>query len=116
MSSNLSHWEKNEGFAASYPIVTSILLKFLLRVEVNDICVDDEACLHKHSRHAPDLMGTLDAMEEVGPSSLSKKFSNGTSTVDIYVDDMYISMILIQMTRLKVVHKMRRRHFVSNMA
>ncbi|KAL2549599.1 hypothetical protein Fot_11129 [Forsythia ovata] len=38
---------------------------------------------------AKDLMGALDAMEEVGPSSLSEMFSNGTSTMDIGVDDIY---------------------------
>ncbi|CAA2987375.1 DNA-directed RNA polymerases IV and V subunit 2-like [Olea europaea subsp. europaea] len=34
-------------------------------------------------------MGALDAMEDVGPSSLSEKFSNGPSKMDIDDDDMY---------------------------
>lgn len=34
-------------------------------------------------------MGALDSLEEVGPSSLSEKFSNGTSKMDIDDDDIY---------------------------
>ncbi|KAL2545267.1 hypothetical protein Fot_14500 [Forsythia ovata] len=78
-----------EGFPSSCSIGTSVLLKLLLRGEVNSFCSNDHVHLHKYPSHALDQMGALDAMEEVGPSSLSRHISNGTSTMDIDVDDIY---------------------------
>ncbi|KAL2471527.1 hypothetical protein Adt_39663 [Abeliophyllum distichum] len=78
-----------EGFLESCPIGTSIQVKYLIREEVKNYCFNDQVCPHKCPSHAPDLMGTLDAIEEAGLRSLSENSSNDTSTMDIDVDDIH---------------------------
>ncbi|KAL2508057.1 hypothetical protein Fot_31704 [Forsythia ovata] len=52
---------------------------------------DDQVCSYECPNCAPDQWNVLNTMERVGPSRLSEKFSNGTSTMDIddeHFDDL----------------------------
>ncbi|KAL2544897.1 hypothetical protein Fot_14130 [Forsythia ovata] len=70
-------------------IGTNIQLKYLVKDRTKNLCLNDQVCPNKCHSRALDLWGVLNAMEELGPSSLSKKFSNGTFTMDIDVDDRH---------------------------
>ncbi|KAL2531762.1 hypothetical protein Adt_05113 [Abeliophyllum distichum] len=72
-----------EGFFAPCPIGSSILLKFLIKDGIKNQCSNDQVFPFKCLIFTSYQWGTLDTIEEVGPSSLCKKFSNGTSTIDI---------------------------------
>ncbi|KAL2501326.1 hypothetical protein Fot_35174 [Forsythia ovata] len=50
---------------------------------------EDQVCLYECPDCAPDQWNVLNTVVMVGPSSLSKKFSNGTSTIDI--DDKHFN-------------------------
>ncbi|KAL2526294.1 hypothetical protein Adt_11348 [Abeliophyllum distichum] len=64
-------------------IGTNIQLKYLVKNRTKNRCSNDQVRPYKCLSRASDELGTLDVMEEVWPSSLSMKFSNGTSIVDI---------------------------------
>ncbi|KAL2508909.1 hypothetical protein Fot_32556 [Forsythia ovata] len=53
------------------------LRKYLIRKWTENQGSKDQVCLYKCSDRTPDQYGLLGTIEEVGPSSLSEKFSNG---------------------------------------
>ncbi|KAL2466076.1 hypothetical protein Adt_41927 [Abeliophyllum distichum] len=73
---------KEDSFTSS-PIGSSIQLKFLVTDGIKSQLSDNHVCPYKYPNCTSDQRRIVDAVEEVGSSSLSEKFSNGTSTMDI---------------------------------
>ncbi|KAL2506092.1 hypothetical protein Adt_21713 [Abeliophyllum distichum] len=78
-----------EGFPATCIIGNSNQLKYLVKDEAKSHCLNDQVCPYKCPKRASNLWSALDAIEGVGPSSLSEKFSNSTPTMDIDVDNRH---------------------------
>ncbi|KAL2545160.1 hypothetical protein Fot_14393 [Forsythia ovata] len=74
---------RKESFPATCPIGSSIQLKYLVKEMTENQCSEDQECLYMCPNRTSDQCGILDIVEEVGRSSLSEKFSNGTFTMDI---------------------------------
>ncbi|KAL2559068.1 hypothetical protein Fot_03807 [Forsythia ovata] len=72
-----------ESFPSTCPIGFSIQLKYVVKEWIENQCLDDQLCPYKCPSRTSDQCGTSDTIEKVGLSSLSEKFSNGTSTIDI---------------------------------
>ncbi|KAL2471297.1 hypothetical protein Adt_39433 [Abeliophyllum distichum] len=78
-----------EGFPATCIIGTRIQIKYFVKEEAKNHCLNDQVCPHKCLSRTSNLRGALDAVEDIEPNSLSEKFLNGTSTIDIDVDDRH---------------------------
>ncbi|KAL2474539.1 hypothetical protein Adt_35275 [Abeliophyllum distichum] len=76
-----------ECFFVSCPIGASISLTFSIISGIKSQCSSDQVCSYKCTSCTPDQWRTEDTIKRGGPSSLNKKFSNGTSIMDI--DDRY---------------------------
>ncbi|KAL2474680.1 hypothetical protein Adt_35416 [Abeliophyllum distichum] len=79
-----------ECFYVSCPIGVNISLTFFTISRIKSQCSDNQVCPYKCPSCVFDQCGTVDTAERGGPSNLSEKFSNGTSTMDIndkYFDD-----------------------------
>ncbi|KAL2505654.1 hypothetical protein Adt_21275 [Abeliophyllum distichum] len=72
-----------EGSFGSCPIGSNIQFKFLIKDEIKNQCSNDQVCPYKCLSCTSDQWETVDIVEGGGPSSLSEKFSNGTSIMDI---------------------------------
>ncbi|KAL2529990.1 hypothetical protein Fot_22591 [Forsythia ovata] len=74
---------------ANWLISFSIQLKCPMRKVIESQGLEDQVCTYKCPDYTPDQWNVLNIVERVGPSSLSRNFSNGTSTMDI--DDRYFN-------------------------
>ncbi|KAL2475618.1 hypothetical protein Adt_36354 [Abeliophyllum distichum] len=72
-----------EGSFAACPIGSSIQLKFLVKDGIKSQRSDNQVHLYNCSGCTSNQWRTVDTIEGIGPSNLSEKFSNGTSTIDI---------------------------------
>ncbi|KAL2455376.1 hypothetical protein Fot_55442 [Forsythia ovata] len=75
--------------SCNLPNCFSIQLKYLVKEGTENQSSEDQVCSYKFPI-VPHQWDVLDTVEEVGPNSLSDKFSNDTSTMDIndkYSDD-----------------------------
>ncbi|KAL2529611.1 hypothetical protein Fot_22212 [Forsythia ovata] len=78
---------ETEEFNRVFEIGSSIQFKCLIREGTKNQGSDDQVGSYKCPDCTSDQWYVLNTVKRVGPSSLSEKFSNGTSTMDI--DDKY---------------------------